>query len=242
MRRIFDLNKVDDFKKSYVAQMTFSVLFIIQLFFVEIERKTIFEFASISLIVFSIFLLRFYFNSRIERNYSFWGISIIFFFMIIKNIIENTFFNYDAIVLYLNFLSLFFLLINGYIMASPIFFPRIQWWEYDFRFRGDLKAEFFYEGQMYPARLSDLRRQSGCMESFEDLNLDDKIKLIIKCYEFDIGLDIIIKTMSTTVVGRPKRYGFYVIMEDENIKQYQKLKNFWELNKKVRMRSKFKDE
>lgn len=242
MKRVFDLNKIDDFQKSFYAQVAITVFFMLQLLYVEITRRSLFEFISIATVLFFVFLLRFYFSSRIERNYSFWGISILFLIVILKNIIEFTFFHYDGVVLYLNFLSLFFLLINCYIMSSPVFFPRIQWWEYDFRFRGDLKASFNLNEKEYPARLSDLRRQSGCVESFEGLSLDEEIKLKVKCHEYDIDLDIIIKTMTEVVVGRPKRYGFYISKEEENIKSYNKLKHFWDINKKVRMRSKFKDE
>jgi ribosomal protein S1 len=70
-----------------------------------------------------------------------------------------------------------------YFLSSPIYYPRVSWWEYDFRYRDDLKIEVKSFEDVIDARLTDLRRQAGCVAIFEELKIGQEIK--VQVIKFD---------------------------------------------------------
>ncbi|MCO4755536.1 MAG: hypothetical protein KC478_13725, partial [Bacteriovoracaceae bacterium] len=140
----------------------------------------------------------------------------------------------------LGFLSGLFLSINCYIMSSPIFFPRVQWWEYDFRYRGDLKSLIKLPGRNIESRVTDLRRNAACVESFAPLDLGTSVELEVEHDGVVYIVPASIRTSKEYVKGRPIRYGIIFDLSDEHNKsQFQKLRKLWNRNKKVKIRNKF---
>ncbi len=142
-------------------------------------------------------------------------------------------------------LALFFLGWECYLLSSPIYYPLVHWWEYDFRYRHDLKIELNHEGMSFPGRLTDLRREAGCVVSFDDFpprkNLS--IKTVLK--HSDEHIDHIILTgelMSKrgNSIGRGFIYGVnFILKTDEEKRAYKKLMQYWRRERSVRMRRKF---
>lgn len=125
-------------------------------------------------------------------------------------------------------------------MSSPLFYPRVQWWEYDFRYRGDLKTMVKHQDKTYEARLTDLRRDAGCVELFENLSIDDTIKLEIDFNGKVYGISAIVKTITELLPGRPLRYGVKIDIKDVHHKNnFLDLKRSWSESNKVKLRRKF---
>lgn len=134
------------------------------------------------------------------------------------------------------------LFINAYIMSSPLFYPRVQWWEYDFRYRGDLKVQVKYEGKSFEARLIDLRRSEASIEVFEDMELDKKCSIELEFEDDNYAVIAQIKTKKQIIPGRPLRYGVKISFSTpEQKKKFTHLEKLWNEQKKVKERRKFSD-
>ena len=178
--------------------------------------------------------------SQKQRNYSFWGISFLLGLYLLKVILKYTFIDYQIFILYFGFLAVLFLGINCYIMSSPLFFPRVQWWEYDFRYRGDLKSFIKIGDKIIESRVTDLRRDAACVESFEAIDLDSKIDLEVEHDGSIYMAPATVKTSKEIIKGRPIRYGIVFDLKNEEFRSsYQTLKKLWAKNKKVKIRRKF---
>src|SRR5690606_6656401 len=117
-----------------------------------------------------------------------------------------------------------------------LFFPRVQWWEYDFRYRGDLKIKIKHNGVLFPARLTDLRRSEACVEAFEDLKIKEVCNIEIELDEKVFSINGEIKTKKQIIPGRPLRYGIKIdfISQDQR-KNFYELEKLWKNQKKVKV-------
>ena len=243
MKKFFELDINDDFRRAIVSQ--FILVFFVALVSIStaIQEGAVFELTYFLEAVFLILCSSFYFKAQKNRNYAFWTISLVFFIYLTLDILKYTFVNYNIYILYICFIGLIFLLINCYVMSSPLFFPRVQWWEYDFRFRGDLKTLVHFDGNLINSRLTDLRRHSACVEGFDFIPLDSEIVLEVDIDNKNYKLAGKLKTIKTVVPGRPHRYGIKFTFKKENSKSmYNELLKVWNLNKSVKLRNKFNKE
>lgn len=88
----------------------------------------------------------------------------------------------------------------------PIFFPKINWTEYDFRHRKDRRVRITIgEGLFENARLYDTRRGEGALMCFAELALDNEYDLADDDGE-SIGRIKII-SQRKTLLGRPITHG-----------------------------------
>ncbi len=127
-------------------------------------------------------------------------------------------------------------------MSSPLYFPRIQWWEYDFRYRGDLKTLVKLDEKSFEGRVTDIRRGSGSIEVFNYIPLDSVVTLEVTVDEKVYIVDSTIKTTKQVTPGRPVRYGIKFDLADESIKTiYTKIIKVWNESKKAKLRSKFQE-
>ncbi|MEX0798983.1 MAG: hypothetical protein WD025_06045, partial [Bacteriovoracaceae bacterium] len=140
MKKLFEIDLNEDYKSSLISQYILMFITLSLSVMVRTHERTFIEFNFILEFSLLIALFNFYFKAQKQRNYSFWGISMLLGLYLLKVILKYTFIDYQIFILYLAFLAALFLFINCYIMSSPLFFPRVQWWEYDFRYRGDLKS------------------------------------------------------------------------------------------------------
>ncbi len=240
MNRFFEKDINDDFRRAILTQnalLTF--LFALSLFSAIAEQK-IFNFSYFIELIFLVWGSVFYFKAQRNRNYAYWTISLGVFIYLLLDILHYTFVAGNMFILYLAFLALIFLILNCYTMSSPLFYPRVQWWEYDYHFRGDLKALIRFEGSVMKARLTDYRRYSACVECFDFIPLDSDVFLEVDFDNKNFLLKGKVKTYKGIIAGRPFRYGVKFTFDDVITKDvYLKLLKIWKNNKQVKLRKKF---
>lgn len=240
MKKLFEIDLNEDYRSSLITQYLLMFITLSLSVIVRTHERAIVEFNFLLEFVILCALFNFYFKAQKQRNYSFWGISLMIGLYLLKIILKYTFVDYQIFILYLSFLAALFLGINCYIMSSPLYFPRVQWWEYDFRYRGDLKSYIKADDKVIESRVTDLRRDAACVESFDRLDLDTPVDLEI---EFDERLYVApakIKTSKEFIKGRPIRYGLVFDLQNETVKEdFVRLKRLWNQHKKVKIRNKF---
>ncbi len=172
--------------------------------------------------------------------YSFWTfVGILALFLVLK-IFGQPFFSM-SFVAYLT--SLVLLGILSYSLWSPIFYPIVSWWEYDFRYRDDLKIKVEFEDEKSDGRLTDLRRQAGCVASFKDFKLGEVLTIEpfdeLKAMRFKVE----IMSKRKYSVGRPFNYGVRFLLEkDGDTSLFHNFVKFWKNERKLKLKKKFKNE
>ena len=183
---------------------------------------------------------RFYYIALRDKNYSFWGLSLLFLLYLLSTFFEVTRVDPNFSIYVLFFLIVGFTFFLIYLMSSPLFYPRTQWWEYDFRYRADLDGQLELESACYPIRLSDVRRGALCVESFEALALEKQV--VIKSDVDDKLITVLGSIISARqeIEGRPFKYGVKVVLgTDKQKKDYQYLKDYWIKTKMGKLKNKF---
>lgn len=175
--------------------------------------------------------------------YSFWGLSLFPFFYFLLNLISVLKFNdyyFHALAL-LSLLLIHLLLL--YLASSPLYYPKVSWWEFDYRYRNDLPAQIVIEEKPYNIRITDMRRKVGSFASFAELQLGQVfcLKFQIKDKEYDF--EIVIGSKAQKIIGRPFSYGFkFLLNSKESKKQYRALSLYWLTRERIRIDRKFKGE
>lgn len=108
---------------------------------------------------------------------------------------------------YCYILSIIFLAIQAYTMMSPIYYPVVNWWEYDFRFRDDVKVKCETSSVCFEGRINDLRRGAGCLTAFHSLKIGDRVKVSISSHSGPVQLEAEIMSQRLYSLGRPFNYG-----------------------------------
>lgn len=240
MRKLLEIEISDEVKKSHFIQFAVSLLTFALFLMVRATDKSYFnlnfyfECAAIFL------LIKFYNRAQRNKNYAFWGFSLLIGIYIVQKLLYFTFVEYHIFIVYFAMLAGVFLFVNAYIMSSPLYYPRVPWWEYDFRYRAELKGEIHFGGKSYPLRLSDLRRNCASIAVFETLPLGSKLSFDIIFNEKTYHLKGTVKTLREVIPGRPITYG--VVLE-ENTEAFRKelnlLKKLWKKKKSANLRRKF---
>lgn len=242
MKKWIDLEVLDEVKRAKILQFFVIIFTALTSFIVSAHEKSTVTFSFAAEVVLFLLLFRFYLKAQENRNYAYWGTSFLLFLFNLRVILYYTFFDYQAVILYFSFLAVIFMSINIYVMSSPLFFPRVQWWEYDFRYRGDLKAAAKVDTDVFNARLTDLRRGSGCIEIFEYLDIGTEVDLRINFEGKNYELTTNVVTRLQAIPGRAYRYGVKALFENEDQKdQYRELKRLWSERIKVKLRNKFQE-
>jgi hypothetical protein len=126
-----------------------------------------------------------------------------------------------------------------YQLSSPIYYPRFNWWEYDFRYRDDLKIKVKNEESEHDARLTDLRRHAGCVALFEEINIGKEIVVSAKIENESVNLRGIVMSKRRELLGRPYIYGIQFKFDSKtNKKRYSHLMKLWKIGKNIKKRSK----
>ncbi len=191
-----------------------------------------FSFLSVIFLAGFVYFSFIIFQVKKKLYYSFWTFSFFLWIFILSRIGHYTFqAEYDfALTSYI--LSLIFHGIEIYVLSSPIYYPFVSWWEYDFRYRNDLKVKIKNEeGKEFDGRLVDLRRGAGCLASFEKFPIGSKLTAMtldgveVKC---------IIRSYRQYSLGRPYNYGVLFQVDGyEFLKSFNELKNTWNYRKSV---------
>ena len=196
-------------------------------------------FSLIGLMVF----YKLYFKTLSDLYYSFWTFSFITAVVIVYKLYHIIMTQSDLQLFYLYLIAGIILMIQTYILLSPIYYPRVSWWEYDFRFRDDMKVKFKYLDKRHEARLTDLRRSAGCLSSFEEIVVGDKVEVSASngVREFNFYVEIMSKRRYS--IGRPSSHGVKFIFNDDYPEsEHDEFHNYWVNEKVFKKKTRFKNQ
>ena len=187
-----------------------------------------------------------YFKTLYRLELYFWMFSLIIIFYMTGSLLWSIFFSHSYFLFYAYLTANIALWMELYMMSSPIFFPRTSWWEYDFRFRPDLKIEVeLHQGaqvESFEGRMTDIRRQAGCVVLFHDI--PRKKKIVLKCSEAGTQYEFfaVIISKREYSFGRGITYGVKLLFKTPEDKQrYRNFHKAWSHMMKNKMQIKFKE-
>jgi hypothetical protein len=191
---------------------------------------------------FFIYFMRPYQKTIKNRYYTYWTFSAMLFVYLLVKINEQLFQMHHGHIGVLYVIAALILILKMYILSSPIYYPRVSWWEYDFRYRDDLKITVKKSEQILEARLTDLRRLAGCVALFEELKLGEEIIVNAKVRDESVTLRGQIMSKRRELLGRPLIYGIQFKFDSRtNKKRYGMLEKMWKKEKNSKRKSKFAD-
>jgi len=238
MQLKLNLQRSFDKVKLLTALQAFLVLiaFISEAFVTHSVLNFAFIFQFILLIV----VFNFYFRALLNLYYSFWNISVLLSLYYAISASRNFLILSNPMIGLLFFGSLVFLVVAVFIISSPLYYPRFSWWEYDFRFRADIKCTVEVEGLDIQGRLSDLRRGAACLELFAHLSVGQLIQINTKILDQNFTLFGEVRSKREPIIGRSHVYGIKFVNSDLEQKQRLKfLSHYWHETKKIKTRNKF---
>lgn len=201
--------------------------------------KSMFYFSFIFQFALLMAVYNFYYNALSNLYYSYWNLSLVISIYYLVSAIRNFANGYTMIGL-IFCLSICFLVVACYIVSSPLYFPRVHWWEYDFRFRADIRCWVEIEGQQHLGRLSDLRRGAACLELFQHTAVGQPIQIHLEVLNQSFNLNAEVRSKREPIIGRSIIYGIKFVNFDLEQKQRLKLlTNYWRESKKIKIRNKF---
>lgn len=245
------LTQLSHYKQDYYYCLYFlAVILILLIINLFVEYFIGEEIRLVTLLFCSLIYLMFfkiYHRALKELLYSFWGFSIPIQLYLIYCLGNSLTYNSTNIPSYLYLVTLVLHWLILYIMSGPIFYPRVRWWEFDFRYRGDLKILVKFHDRVIESRLTDLRRRAGCIVCFNELELGEIAE--IECQEFGelIKLEAAIISESSTTPGRGQSYGIKFLLDDKvSKKNFRHLRRQWfehtikKLSERIRLSNEFK--
>lgn len=119
----------------------------------------------------------------------------------------------------------------AYLMFTPVYYPIVSWWEYDFRFRDEVKAKVIRDEETIESRLSDLRRKAACLQSFAEFQVGDILKLNLP---HDRSFDVEVMSKRRPSLGRPTIYGVRFILHAQNTREFDLFCHEWKVDKAVK--------
>jgi hypothetical protein len=186
------------------------------------------------------FTFFFFFLRKLLRDlyYSFWTFTGLLAIFLVFKIVRVDFWEFSFFS-YLTSLSL--LATEAYLLWTPIFYPMISWWEYDFRYRDDLRVKVTIDDETFDGRLTDLRRQAGCVAIFKEIEIGKEI--LIEPFDSFQEVSFTAEVMSKRQysLGRPYNYGVKFDIE-QNEALFNQFCLFWKNERQDKLLKKFKNE
>ncbi len=199
---------------------------------------------SLEVILLAIFY-RFYFKMVKELYYSFWSFSFVLGTYLLVGFFKGIFVYHSALFIYLYLLAIIFFGSEVYILSSPIYFPIVSWWEYDFRYRDELKIKVNISGssEEHEGRLTDLRRQAGCVVLLKDIDVGESLALIYENIAVSYQFKAKIMSKREPLVGRGYHYGVKFEFVDDDAKEiFNNFVYLWKVDKKMRKQKRYSHE
>ena len=198
------------------------------------------KFRLVLRLLFFLYLTKPYYKTIKHRYYTYWSFSLFLFIYILFKINEQFFILHHTHIGVLYLISCLILICKMYILSSPIYYPRVSWWEYDFRYRDDLKIFITQNDQDVEARLTDLRRYAGCVALFDELKLGEEITINAKVDDVSVRLKGQVMSKRRDLIGRPLIYGVKFKFDSRsNKKRYVQMVKLWKIQKNTKMKLKF---
>lgn len=237
LRKLNLQNSYDKVKFLAILQFVFVTIAIIA---EAIVTHSLLNFSFIFQFILVIALFNFFFKALHQLYYSYWNISLILAIYYLISASRNLLIIGHPFIGLLFLLSLGFLVVAAYIISSPLYYPRFHWWEYDFRFRADIRCYVEVEGQQFKGRLSDLRRGAACLELFHSMPQGQYVQINTEVLNQNFTLYAEVRSKREPIIGRSIVYGVKFVNTDLEQKQRLKfLSNYWRESKKIKIRNKF---
>lgn len=216
-------------------------VFVIVAFVAEaLVTQSVLNFSFIFQFILLLVSYNFYYSALSNLYYSYWNMSLVFGIYYIVSLSRNFLILDNPMIGFLFLLSVGFILIACYIISSPLYYPRFHWWEYDFRFRADIRCWVEVDGKQLRGRLSDLRRGAACLELFHSMPVGHPILVSVEILNQNFILSGEVRSKREPIIGRSIVYGVKFVNQD--IEQKQRLKfltHYWNETKKIKIRNKF---
>lgn len=132
-------------------------------------------------------------------------------------------------------LGLLNLAVFAYLMFTPVYYPIVSWWEYDFRFRDEVKAKIIKGEKTVEARLSDVRRKAACLQSFDNFDVGELLKLDLPHMR---SFEVEVMSKRRPSLGRPTVYGVRFILNPNNEREFDLFCHEWKTDKVVKSKMK----
>ena len=237
---MFKLNLQNSYDKVKFLTILQFVFVLIAFIAEALVTNSILNFSFIFQFILLLVAYNFYYSALSNLFYSYWNISLIFAIYYLVSLTRNFLVVGHPLIGLLFFLSLIFLAVACYIISSPLYYPRFHWWEYDFRFRADIKCWVEVDGKQFRGRLSDLRRGAACLELFHNTTVGHPIQVSVDILNQNFTLFAEVRSKREPIIGRSIIYGVKFINSDLEQKQRLKfLTNYWNESKKIKIRNKF---
>jgi hypothetical protein len=205
-----DIDRINVLQWAHFFLIVFSVV-------IEMSNGIIGTLGLFKLVLLSL-IYKYFFKTVKNLNYSYWTFATLTALYLISSMYFVSYYNEIWGLMNIYFLTLILLGVQVYILSSPIYYPRVSWWEYDFRYRDDQKVKVKSPEKEYECRLSDLRRSAGCLQSFEIFKNSEKLELIIGKDGEDKSFNIEIMSSRQYSLGRPRSYGIKFLFSNDNEK------------------------
>jgi hypothetical protein len=216
-------------------------LFVLVAFVAEaLVTQSVLNFSFIFQFILVLASFNFYYNALSNLYYSYWNISFVLIVYYLVSLTRNFLVLDQPMIGLMFFCCLLFLSSACYIISSPLYYPRVHWWEYDFRFRADIRCSAEIDGHQYRGRLSDLRRGAACLELFNHAQIGQPIQINLEILNQNFTLFAEIRSKREPIIGRSIIYGIKFVNNDLEQKQRLRLlTNYWHESKKIKIRNKF---
>ena len=170
------------------------------------------------------------FLSLKKASYTFWISTIlllsVFFIWLISN------FSFLSISERLTSLIIIIILLSVcFQLYTPIIFPIISWWEYDFRYRFDLEGYICTDDFCYLSRLNDFRRGACSIHTFGNFKVNEVIFFNYNLKGNNLCLSGEIVSIRKNSMGRGVHLGI-VFKKGQKTKILEKYWNSLKLHKK----------
>lgn len=188
----------------------------------------------------NILFFKFYYEALSNLLYTFWGLTIFLavnlFIFYFSSLSTNAYSLHGSVT----FLMLILHGVIIYLASSPVYYPRVSWWEFDYRYRSEIKINTIFEENENEGRLNDLRRGGGSISSFDEFPLGSIIQLHFDFRFESYDFKAVVGSASRSIPGRPCSYGIKFLLEsEEDNKAYKLLLLNWRTRSKVKLDEKF---
>jgi len=197
-------------------------LLILLITFIEVKYHSIFS-TFIRIFIILIFYKLFFQTVR-NLFYTYFSFLFVVYVYLAIGLIQALFIYHNRTLVDLNLLTMIILSVECYMLSSPIYFPRVNWWIYDFRYRHDLPITITVgEGNNeIEGRLTDLRRYAGCVLLFEDLEIGS----VLHINTSDIAVPLTAEVMSKHVYSMERGLSYGVKFNFESPKEKKRFDYF----------------
>lgn len=198
-------------------------------------------------LVLAVVFYRYFFRALRELSYSYWTFAGCYGLLFVHRFILFFVFSPERAWNHLVYLlALGILAWQARRLFRPLLFPKVSWWEYDFRYRDDVKV-FFHPASnpatRWEGRLIDWQKSEACLVAFGEFPLGEKLALEI-AYQDQAPL-LVNATIYSQRHGPPGRGLLYGIglqfPSEQQAQQFFQFTQDWAHNSIVKKKRKYSD-